>query len=85
LENLVDGWGSVKYAKALSYVFENPMYSRGIKTTKEDKSLWLAGKYEQILAKMDADAEFAAKKPQDNRPAYLKNPSGKSGFGKSVV
>jgi hypothetical protein len=85
LENLVDGWGSVKYAKAIAYVFENQMYCRGIKTTKEDKSVWLAGKYEQIIAKMDADAEFASKKPQDNRPDYLKNPSGKSGFGKSVV
>jgi hypothetical protein len=85
LENLVDGWGAVKYAKAIAYVFENQMYCRGIKTTKEDKSLWLAGKYEQIIAKMDADAEFAAKKPQDDRPGYLKNPSGKSGFGKSVV
>jgi hypothetical protein len=85
LENLMDGWGAVKYAKAIAYVFENQMYCRGIKTTKEDKSIWLAGKYEQIIAKMDADAEFAAKKPQDDRPGYLKNPSGKSGFGKSVV
>jgi hypothetical protein len=85
LENLVDGWGSVKYAKAIAYVFENQMYCRGIKTTKEDKVKWLCGKFESILAKMDADAEFASKKPQDKRPEYLKNPSGKSGFGKSVV
>ena len=88
LENLVDGWGAVKYAKAIAYVFENQMYCRGIKTTKEDKSVWLCGKYESILAKMDADTEFASKKPangQDNRPQYLKNPSGGVKFGKSVV
>jgi hypothetical protein len=87
LENLVDGWGEAIYQKAIPYLFANQMYCRGIKTTKEDKVSWLCGKYEQILAKMDADAEFAAKKPkeQDNRPEYLKNPSGKSGFGKSVV
>jgi len=86
LGNLRDGWTD-KYDRALSYVFDNPMYSRGIKTTKEDKSLWLMNKWESILAKMDADAEFASRKPkdQDNRPEYLKNPAGGVKFGKSVV
>jgi hypothetical protein len=69
-------------------VFDNPQYCRGIKTTKEDKVAWLCAKYESILAKMDADAEFASRKrpkEQDNRPDYLRNPSGNVGFGKSVV
>jgi len=87
LEALGAGVGEAKYAKAIAYVFENPMYSRGIKTTKQDKVDWLCAKYESILAKMDADAEFASKKPteQDNRPEYLKNPTGGVKFSKSVV
>jgi hypothetical protein len=47
-------------------------------------------KFEGIGAKMDADEEFESKKAskpkeQDNRPEYLKNPSGKVGFGKTVA
>lgn len=87
LENLKDGWGAERYPKAIAYVFDNAQYCRGIKTTKQDKVAWLCDKYESILAKMDADAEFASKKPkdQDNRPDYIKNPSGGVRFPKSVV
>jgi hypothetical protein len=87
LGNLVDGWGEARYQKAIAYVFANQMYCRGIKTCKEDKVIWLCSKWEQILAKMDADADYASKKPKenDNRPDYIKNPSNRDWFGKSVV
>jgi hypothetical protein len=85
LENLQDGVGVERYSKAIAYLFANPMYCRGIKTCTKDKVLWLMEKWEPMLAKMDSDAEFAKNKPEDNRPQYRKNPSGGSGFGKTVA
>jgi hypothetical protein len=90
LDDLVDAWGQARYQRVLAYCFKNERYCRGIKTTAKDKVLWFTEKFEGIGAKMDADDEFESTKvskpkEQDNRPEYLKNPSGKVGFGKTVA
>jgi hypothetical protein len=88
LGHLQDAHGQARYQSILAYCFKNERYCRGIKTTGKDKVLWLMDKFDGLGAKMDADEEFKkASKPkeQDNRPEYLKNPSGKAGFGKTVA
>jgi hypothetical protein len=90
LGHLQDAHGQARYQQVLAYCFKNERYCRGIKTTAKDKVSWLMEKFDSVAAKMEADEEFESKnaskpKVQDNRPEYLRNPSGGVKFGKSVV